>query len=405
MHSLHGKKILLGVTGSIAACKCPELVRRLGDCGVTVTVVMTEAAQRFVTPLTLRTLSGQPVYTDLFEPGKELSHLTLAEETDLLLIAPATANVIAKLASGVADDLLSTLFLAARGPVAIAPAMDGGMWDHPMTQSQLQRLQEAGVEIVGPEHGRLASGSFGMGRLADIDGLIAAAGEYMASRTVMAGETVLVTAGPTREPIDPVRFLSNRSSGKMGYAIARAAQRRGARVILISGPTALRFPPNVECVSVETAGEMAAAVEKRFPESTVLIMAAAVSDYRLVAPAHKKMARHTQGLHLSLESTPDILASLRPDRPRQILVGFAAETSDLETRATKKLKKKGLDLIAANLVGPSMGFDVENNALTLIDRSGRMRELGMLPKIVSAGRLLDEIQTIRSESSRGGRPS
>jgi phosphopantothenoylcysteine decarboxylase/phosphopantothenate--cysteine ligase len=401
--SLQGRRILLGVTGSIAAYKCPELVRRLQEHGATVTVVMTDAATRFVTPLTLQTISRRPVYTHLFEPRDEILHLTLTHDAGLFLIAPATANFIGKAACGLADDLLSTIFLSARCPVMLAPAMDAAMWDHPVTRAQLRQLREAGVEVVGPEAGPLASGLIGMGRLANLDALIAAAAEALASGAAMEGERVVVTAGPTREPLDPVRFLSNRSSGKMGYAIARAALRRGARVMLISGPTALPPPFGAEVVAVETAGEMAAAVEKHFPEATILIMAAAVSDYRPTTAADGKIARRPEGWRIDLDAVPDILAQLRPERPRQLVVGFAAETAtntptgtnDVVERATRKLRDKGLDLIAANRVGPSLGFEVDDVALILIDRSGGAAELGLLPKSAAAGRLLDVVATMR----------
>ena len=399
MDSLQGQRILLGITGSIAAYKCPELIRRLQDHGATVTVVMTAAAAKFVTPLTLETISRRPVYTDLFEPREEILHLTLAQEAGLLMIAPATANFIGKAACGLADDLLSTLFLSARCPVMLAPAMDGAMWDEPITRLQLRQLREAVVEIVGAEAGPLASGLVGMGRLANLDALVAAAAESLASSTAMEGERLLVTAGPTREPLDPVRFVSNRSSGKMGYAIARAAIRRGARVTLISGPTALPPPFGVELVAVETAEQMAAAVEKHFPDATLLIMAAAVADYRPATVAREKIKRRREGLRLELEAVPDILARLRPERPRQIVVGFSAETPtnthDLVARATRKRQEKGLDLVAANLIGPSISVDVDDVALTLIDRTDRVNELGLLPKTAAAGRLLDAVMVLR----------
>ena len=395
---LQGKRILLGVTGSIAAYKCPELIRRFQARGATVTVVMTEAAGQFVTPLTLQAISRRPVYTRLFDPREEILHLTLAQDADLFLIAPATANFIGKAACGLADDLLSTLFLAARGPVLVAPAMDAAMWDHPVTRAQLRQLREAGIEIVGPEAGPLASGITGMGRLADPEAVMAAAAECLASRTVLTGESILVTAGPTREPLDPVRFLSNRSSGKMGYAVARAATRRGARVTLISGPTALPPPYGVEVVAVETAAEMAAALDKRFPDSTILVMAAAVADYRPASAAAQKITRRSEGLRVELEAVPDLLARLRPERPRQLVVGFAAETEELLPRAERKLRNKNLDLIAANLVGPAMGFDVDDIALTLLDRTGRTTELGELPKAVAAGRLLDAVAGLRQKA-------
>jgi len=393
---LQGRRILLGITGSIAAYKCPELIRRLQEQGATVTVVMTDAAAKFVTPLTLQTISRRPVYTDLFEPREEILHLTLAQESDLFMVVPATANFIGKAACGLADDLLSTLWLSARGPVLLAPAMDAAMWEHPVTRAQLRQLRETGVEIVGPEAGPLASGLIGMGRLANLEALVAAAAESLASSTAMAGDRVVVTAGPTREPLDPIRFVSNRSSGKMGYAIARAALRRGARVTVISGPTALPPPFGVELVAVETAEQMAAAVEKRFPEATLLIMAAAVADYRPRTAAPEKITRQPGGLRIELDAVPDILAGLRPERPRQFVVGFAAETSDdLVARATRKLREKKLDLVAANRVGPSISVEVDDVALTLIDRSGRVTELGLLPKTAAAGRLLDVVTALR----------
>jgi phosphopantothenoylcysteine decarboxylase / phosphopantothenate---cysteine ligase len=393
--ALDGKRILLGVTGSIAAYKCPDLIRRLQDQGATVTVVMTEAAGQFVTPLTLQTISRRPVYSRLFDPREEILHLTLAQEADLFLVAPATANFIGKAASGLADDLLSTLLLSARGPVLLAPAMDAAMWDHPVTRGQLRQLREAGIEIVGPGAGPLASGLIGMGRLAEPDAVLAAAAECLASRTALAEEDVLVTAGPTREPLDPVRFLSNRSSGKMGYAIARSAARRGARVTLISGPTALPPPFGVELVAVETAADMAAALGKRFSDATLLVMAAAVADYRPSNAETRKMKRRSEGLQIELEAVPDLLAQLRPERPRQLMVGFAAETEELLPRARQKLRDKQLDLIAASLVGPSLGFDKDEIALTLLDRTGRVTELGLLPKPVAAGRLLETAKALR----------
>jgi phosphopantothenoylcysteine decarboxylase/phosphopantothenate--cysteine ligase len=395
--ALDGKRILLGVTGSIAAYKCPDLIRRLQDQGATVTVVMTDAAGQFVTPLTLQTISRRPVYSRLFDPREEILHLTLAREADLFLVAPATANFIGKAASGLADDLLSTLLLSARGPVLLAPAMDEAMWDHPVTRGQLRQLREAGIEIVGPGAGPLASGLIGMGRLAEPTAVIAAAAECLASRTVLAGEHVLVTAGPTREPLDPVRFLSNRSSGKMGYAIARSAARRGARVTLISGPTALPPPFGVEVVAVETADDMAAALHKRFTDATLLVMAAAVADYRPANAKTGKMKRRSEGLQVELEAVPDLLAQLRPERSRQLMVGFAAETEELLPRARRKLQDKNLDLIAANLVGPSLGFDMDDIALTLLDRAGRVTELGLLPKSTAAGRLLDAAAALRQK--------
>jgi len=389
---LHGKHVLLGVTGSIAAYKSVSILRRLVQAGARVTVVMTASAQQFIAPLTFQVLSRRPVYTSLFDSAEEIRHLTLAEQVDLVLIAPATANVIGKIANGIADDLLTTLVVAGRAPMVMAPAMDGEMWNHPVLQRNLSVLDGLGVRIVPPESGSLASGQEGTGRLAEEGHILLAVGEILRRAQDLLGEIVLVTAGPTREPIDPVRYLTNRSSGKMGYAVARAARSRGARVILISGPTHLSAPSNVELVRIQTAAEMREAVRTYLPESTVLIMAAAVSDYRPRQPAGRKLKKDSTGLLLELEPVPDILGEVRSEPGNRITVGFAAETGDPTASARTKLERKGLDLIVANDVSQEgAGFEVDTNIVTLIDASGETKPLPMLSKSAVADHILDWI--------------
>jgi len=359
-------------------------------------VVMTPSAQRFVTPLTFQVLSRQPVHTDLFEPRKEILHLTLAEEADLLLIAPATAHFIARAAHGMADDLLTALMLATTAPVIVAPAMDGNMWDHPMVQQNIARLCEIGVRIVEPEVGPLASGKEGKGRLAAEGRILEAVFDCFERKRDLAKEAVLVTAGPTQEPIDPIRFLSNRSSGKMGYAMAEAARDRGARVILISGPTALSKPAGIEFVEVRTSEEMAQAVKKFFPEATILIMAAAVADFRPQETGVQKKKKDGMPHTLGLEKTPDILAEVSRDKGGRLVIGFAAETHDLIHQAKAKLQEKNMDLIVANDVTmEGAGFEVDTNIVTLLDRSGQMIKLPKLPKREVAGRILEYVAKMR----------
>jgi phosphopantothenoylcysteine decarboxylase/phosphopantothenate--cysteine ligase len=391
---LSGRRILLGVTGSIAAYKSVALLRRLVSLGADVTVVMTDAAKRFVGPLTFQTLSGHPVYDDPFDPREEILHLTLADAADVFLIAPATANTIAKLAAGSGDDLLSALALSARRPVIVAPAMDAVMWEHRLVQRNLSALRDAGVTVVPPETGSLASGLVGPGRLASEEAIIAAL-ESRLSGTSWSGERVVVTAGPTSEPIDPVRTITNRSSGKMGYALAAAARRRGAAVTLISGPTRLPPPPGVDVVPVETAGEMRRAVLDEVEKATLLIMAAAVADFRPKVVQSTKIKKGTASVTIELVPTDDILRSVSR-RKGLFVVGFAAETDRVVERASEKLRAKGLDLIVANDVSkPEIGFGADENEVTIIDRGGGAAHVPRLPKSAVAERILDRIQVLR----------
>jgi phosphopantothenoylcysteine decarboxylase/phosphopantothenate--cysteine ligase len=384
------------VTGSIAAYKAVGLLRALVQEGAEVSVVMTESAKRFVTPLTFEVLSKRPVASDLFAAHEEMLHLTLAEQAEVVVIAPATAHVLATCALGLADDLLSTLVLAAGCPVIVAPAMDGGMWDHPAVQAHVATLRARSVTVLEPEEGPLASGRVGTGRLAQEDRILSAIEERLHIRRDWAGQRVLVSAGPTHEPLDAVRFISNRSSGKMGYAVAEAARQRGADVVLVSGPTALPVPAGVECVPVSTAEEMAKALSLRFAWCTVLIMAAAVADFRPRHPSSSKLKKSGKArLVLELDPTEDILATLAKRARHQVLVGFAAQTTSLRSHAEAKLKAKGLDLIVANNVSAAgSGFGSDTNAATLIDRDGRVIELNLMPKRALADRILDAVHAL-----------
>ena len=389
--TLIGKQIVLGVTGSIAAYKAVALLRTLLREGAIVHVVMTQSAMKFVTPLTFEVLSGHRVSTDVFEAHQEMTHLSLPEQADVIVIAPATANCLAKSALGLGDDLLSTMLLTAQCPLIVAPAMDGGMWAHPSVIEHVQTLRARGTIVVDPEEGPLASGRIGQGRLAEKDTILEAIQTALAPRCDWEGDRILVSAGPTQEPIDPVRFISNRSSGKMGYAIAEAAQARGAQVILVTGPTALPTPRGVEVISVATAEEMTKALSARLAWSTVVIMAAAVADFRPTHPASHKMQKQGRASQtLDLERTTDILAFLSAQRTTQLMVGFAAETNDLIAHAKNKLTAKGLDLIVANDVTiEGAGFGSEQNIATLIDRLGTMTALPLMPKRALADAILD----------------
>lgn len=394
---LRGKRIVLGVCGSIAAYKAVGLLRALVEEGAEVSVVMTESARRFVAPLTFEVLSRHPVATDLFDAPTPLPHLTLAEQADLLVIAPATANLLAKAALGLADDLLSAMLLATPRPLVIAPAMDGDMWSHPAVQAHVRALRERGAVVIEPEEGPLASGRIGRGRLVEESVILGAISGKLAARQDWAGERVLVSAGPTQEAIDPVRFISNRSSGKMGYAVARAAVERGAEVVLVSGPTALAPPAGVELVPVVTAEEMAKALTLRFDWATVLVMAAAVADFRPRRPAARKVKKAADPWRsLDLEPTTDILATLSQKRTSQVLVGFAAETDELLPHARMKLERKGLDLIVANDVTiEGAGFGSDSNAAVLLDRLGRETAVPLMPKRALADRILDVALELR----------
>lgn len=386
---LTGKKVLLGVSGGIAAYKAAELLRRLQDAGAEVQVAMTAGAREFVTPLTFQALSGRPVRTSLWDTAAEaaMGHIELARWADLVLVAPASADFIARLAQGRADDLLSTLCLATEAPLVLAPAMNRVMWANAATQDNCTRLAERGVRLLGPVTGRLAERESGMGRMMEPDDIVA--GLTGAADGLLAGRTVLITAGPTREPIDPVRYVSNRSSGRMGYAVAAAAARAGAQVLLVSGPVNLQPFPGVERVDVATAAEMHAAVMARVGAADIFIGAAAVADYAPV-PAESKIKKDTSALTLELAPTRDILAevSALPNRP--FTVGFCAETDALERHALHKLETKRLDMIAANWVGEGRGFDVERNALSVYWPGGR-EELPEAGKSELAAKLIELI--------------
>lgn len=382
------KNILLGITGSIAAYKSPDIARRLMEDGANVTAVMTEAACRFIPPYTLETVTGNPVYTDLFEDT--LSHIHLPKQADLFVIAPATANTINKLSCGIADNLLSTIWLAYEGKLVIAPAMNCRMYRHPIVQKSIKELSKLGVEFVGPATGSLACGEDGPGRMVEVPEIIEAAISALAEKD-LAGRNILVTAGPTQEPIDPVRYISNRSSGKMGYALARAASRRGAEVTLISGPSAQEPPPVKKFIKTETASEMASAVMKHLPKAKTVIMAAAVSDFAPSAPAKAKLDK--KGLNiLKLKKNKDILKEIGKKKGKRIVAGFAAETGSNIERAKKKLKEKNLDLIVFNdVTQKGAGFDVDTNIVTIIDKKGRVHEYPQMKKIDVANIILDEI--------------
>ena len=402
---LQGKEIVLGVTGSIAAYKAVELLRELVKAGASVKVVLTESAQRFVAPLTFATLSRQEVMTDLFtlDYDAKIRHIAATEGADLLLVAPATANVIGRFARGLADDLLTNLFLASTRPVLLAPAMDADMYRHPAVQENLERLRAWGVRIVGPAEGELASGMWGPGRLAETQEILKAVTEILQATNDLAGEVVIVTAGPTHEPIDPVRYLTNRSSGKMGYAIAQEAADRGAQTILVSGPTALTAPRGVEVIQVETALQMRAAMFDHLPKATVVIKAAAVSDYRLSKPFTSKLKKSEKSPTLELVPNPDILKEIGAQKGERIVVGFAAETGDLLRQAERKLKEKNLDLIVVNDIGAEgAGFSHDTNVVSILDLDGGVEELPLLPKRQVARRILDRVVLLRQKrGSRG----
>ncbi len=394
-------KIALGVSGGIAAYKAAEIVRLLQDHGVSVQVVMTRAAQEFVRPLTFAALSGQKVITGLFDSGGEqpnvdsaVEHIAIAQGIDALLVAPATADVLAKIAHGLADDFLTTLYLATTAPVIVAPAMNVNMWDHPATQANLETLRKRGVTIVDPDSGYLACGMTGAGRLASNDAIVDAVMRTLHATQDLAGETVLITAGPTREPVDPVRYLTNRSSGKMGYALAEAAIRRGAKVILVSGPVALKPPAGAEVLNIETAAEMRDMVMSRRAEATVIIKAAAVADYRPKRVSSQKMKRHSE-FALELVPTADIAAELSERKEGQVIIGFAAETENVLENARQKLLSKGLDAIVANDVSqPGVGFDSDRNAVTIIT-STEVLDVPAAAKWDVAQKVLDTVRKIR----------
>lgn len=397
---LIGRRLVLGVCGSIAAYKALLLLRRLKAEGAAVRVVLTQSAAKFVTPLSFEVLSQGSVASDLFAAGHEMRHLAWAEEAQAIVIAPCTAHTIAKIALGLADDLLGSLMLAAQCPIVIAPAMDGGMWDHPTVQAHVATLRERGVVVLDPEVGPLASGRTGRGRLPEEGTILDALIEALSPRQDFMGERVLVSAGPTQEPIDPVRYLSNRSSGKMGYAVAEAAAARGAEVVLVTGPTALAIPPGVQAVAVKTAEEMHKALTGHLAWSTIVIMAAAVADFRPARPAGQKIKKDAKfPTALELEPTVDILTDLADRRTTQFLVGFAAETQDLVSHAQAKLKKKGLDLVVGNnVLAEGSGFGSDTNQIILVDRTGRLTELPLMSKRMAADALLDRVRELKPDN-------
>ncbi len=397
MNILKERKIVLGVTGGIAAYKAAELTRELVRAGARIDVIMTKNAQKFVAPLTFQALSGNPVTTELFNlmEESEIGHISLADRAEVLIIAPATANIIGKIASGIADDMLSTVVMATKAPVLIAPAMNVHMWENPICQENIAKLRAKGYRVLEPESGDLACGYEGKGRLADITTIVEEVRLLLSPKDLL-GESVLVTAGPTEEAIDPVRFITNRSSGKMGFALARAAYHRGAEVTLISGPSDLRAPMNVKYIPVRSAAQMRQAVMESLEKSSILLMAAAVSDYRPKEAAAQKIKKLSAETTLSLERTPDILGEGKKHKGQRIYVGFAAETENLIRNAKEKLEGKNLDLIVANDVSqPGAGFEVDTNIVKIIHRSGKVEKLPLLSKEEVADQILDRVVKLK----------
>lgn len=398
--------VLLGVTGSIAAYKAVELASRLVQSGATLDVVMTSCATRFVTPLTFQSITHRPVVTDMFATPEEydIEHIALAERADVVVVAPATANIMAKLAAGIADDMLSCTILATRAPVLLAPAMNVHMWENAITQENAARLRARGFKIIEPGYGSLACGTEGKGRLAELEDILAAVRQTLDRKSDLAGRSVVVTAGGTQEPIDPVRLICNRSSGKMGYALAEAARERGAKVTLITAPTALPAPVGVEMLQIQTALQMREAVLKAVPEADVLIMAAAVADYRPATAAKSKLKKEEFPLmQLELIRNPDIVSEVKGNL---IKVGFAAESENVVQNATIKLKNKGLHLIVANdITEPGSGFGVDTDRVVLVDSRGKVKELPLLPKSEVAHKILDEVTALLTANAgtSGGR--
>jgi phosphopantothenoylcysteine decarboxylase/phosphopantothenate--cysteine ligase len=400
--------VVLGVTGCIGAYKACEVLRELQRREVEVRVVMTAAATRFVTPMTFEALSHHPVFHDQWALGGEgeIRHIGLADAADLLLVAPATANILGKFAQGIADDALSTLYLATRAPVLVAPAMNVNMFEHPAVQQNLAVLRGRGVRVVEPGEGYLACGWLGRGRLAETPQIVDAAMAVLARRRELAGRTVLVTAGPTVEDIDPVRFISNRSTGRMGYRLAEAARDRGATVILVSGPVSLEPPAGVELLAVRSAEQMQQAVQARAGRAEVVIAAAAVSDYRPAMVSRSKLKKSDAPQAIELDRTPDILAGIGADKGRRVLVGFAAETESLVAEASRKLQAKNLDLIVANdVTAAGAGFGSETNAAVLLRRDGSRLEVPLTSKRELAERILDEVRALLAPASAPANPA
>lgn len=388
---LANKTIVLGITGSISAYKAIDIASKLTQAGAKVEVVMTESAAKFIMPLTFRAITRRPAITDMFESTAEsgVSHISLAEAADVVAIVPATADIMAKLAAGIADDMLTCIVLATKAPVIMAPAMNVNMFQNPVTQDNLAKLKARGFVIVGPVHGRLLSGRIGFGRLAEVDDIIGAIEQVLGKGGDLAGKRIVVTAGGTQEPIDPVRHIGNRSSGKMGYAIAEAARNRGATVSLITAPASLPAPAGMEVIHVETAAEMKGAVTKAVAQADALIMAAAVADYQPKSTARAKIKKETPTLTLELVRTPDILTEVKGSF---LKVGFAAESEDIIANARQKLERKQLDLIVANdITDKDSGFGADTNKVTLIDRGGKAESLPLLTKKEVADKILDRV--------------
>jgi len=399
------RRILVGVTGGIAAYKTPELVRALRRAGHAVRCVLTPEATEFVTPLVLQTLTGEPVRTRLFDPAQEgeIDHIALADWAELFVIAPATAHVMARLAHGLADDLLTTVALATRAPLLLAPAMNVNMWSHPATRENLATLQGRGVRTVGPDAGELACGWEGEGRMSDPEAIAAAAELALGSRR-LAGQVVLVTAGGTRERVDAVRYLGNRSSGKMGFAVAAEAARRGAEVVLVAGPSRLETPAGVRRIDVESAAEMRSAVLAELPRAAIVVKAAAVADFRPAQAAERKIKKEElaegAGLTLELERNPDILAEVCRQPGDRVVVGFAAESHDVVEAARRKIARKGCDLLVANDISTSSaGFDTDHNTVVFVWPEGEVEELPSLPKAEVAAQLFDRVEKLREGRS------
>lgn len=394
---LSGKNITVGVTGGIAVFKAAQLVSNLKAGGAELHVIMTRSAQEFVTPLTFQVLSGNPVRTDLFEAAYgAVQHIELAAWSDLVVIVPATANILGKVAGGIADDLLSTVIMAATCPVLFCPAMNVNMYDNRVVQRNLAELRNLGYHFVEPGVGRLACGAEGRGRLAELEIIFEKILSLLSPLRDLEGLTVMVTAGPTVEPIDPVRYLTNRSSGKMGYAVAEAAARRGAKVILISGPTTLRPPEGVEFISVETASQMYNAVMEHFPRVDVVVKSAAVADFRPIEVSGQKIKKHADTMSIELVKNPDILAELGSRKKEQILVGFAAETGELEENARQKVVAKNLDFLVANdVTQPGAGFGSDTNIVKFVYPDGCVVPLPLMDKLALAHRILDEALAVR----------
>lgn len=405
-------RVALGVTGGIAAYKAADLLRMLQDRGLDVQVVMTAGARNFVTPLTFASLSGHKVITEMFGEGREepnvesaIEHIAVAQGIDALVIAPATANIIAKMAHGVADDFLTTLCLATQAPIIVAPAMNVNMWENAATQQNLETLRTRGIRVLEPDEGYLACGMIGSGRLASVESIAQAVFETLHLRDDLRNETVLVSAGPTEEPLDPVRYITNRSSGKMGYALAEASRRRGAAVTLVSGPTRLPAPAGVTVENVRTTAEMSEAMLRCLDRATLVLMSAAVVDFAPARMETEKIKKRQGALTLELKPTLDILAEIsRRRKPDQLIVGFAAETSNLLENAAPKVREKGLDLIVANdVTQEGAGFDADTNIVTLIFPDGQVKPLEKMSKLDVANVILDEAIGLRSKRTAAGK--